>query len=184
MMDWLKLAKRTRIIFIGLLFGCGLAACSPDGAAVAEADYQAKILGNWQGEVAGENETMSFAANGECMSLVRSGGFISTTLGQGATGRIRGTWAITGSTITLNIKSTEHGSVLNSVAIATIETLKPNALFVKSSTGGRERGSARSIDGLSSAGELTLNLDRLPFHQLWSLISLFRIRVPLVPSNW
>jgi hypothetical protein len=135
MMDWSNLAKCARIIFIGLLFGCGLAACSPYETAVGEADYQAQIVGNWQGQVAGENETMSFAANGDYMCLVRSGGFISTTLGQGVTGRIRGTWTISGRTITLTLKSAEHESVLNSVAIATIETLEPNELFVKGGTG-------------------------------------------------
>ena len=135
MMGLLNPAKPTRLFFMVLLFACGLAACSPDGAAVAEADYPAKIVGNWQGEVAGENETMSFAADGGFVSLVRSDGFISTTLGQGVTGKIRGTWAISGNSITLNINSTEHDQVLNSRAIGTIETLKPNALVVKSSTG-------------------------------------------------
>jgi hypothetical protein len=127
--------KLTRSLLLSLLFACGLAACSPDGAAVAEADYQAKIVGNWQGQVAGENETMSFAADGGFVSLVRSDGFISTTLGQGVTGTIRGTWVITGRSITFNINSAEHERLLNSVAIATIETLKPNELLVKSSTG-------------------------------------------------
>jgi uncharacterized protein (TIGR03066 family) len=126
-------AKAARLCFMGLLFA--LAACSPDGAAIAEADYQAKIVGNWQGQVAGENETILFAADGGFVSLVRSGGFISTTLGQGVTGKIRGTWAIAGRSITLNINSAEHERVLNSVATATIETLKPNELFVKSSAG-------------------------------------------------
>jgi hypothetical protein len=128
-------AKPTRLFFIGLLFACGLAACSPDGAAVAEADYPAKIFGNWQGEVAGENETMSFAADGGFVSLVRSDGFISTTLGQGVTGTIRGTWAITGNYTTLNINNTEHERILSNRATATIKALKPNALVVKSSTG-------------------------------------------------
>jgi hypothetical protein len=120
---------------MGLLFACGLAACSPDAAPVAEAEYPAKIVGNWQGQVAGENETISFGANGDFVSLVRSGGFISMTLGQGITGKIRGTWAITGNSIALNISSTEHENVLNRIATATIETFKLNELVVKSSTG-------------------------------------------------
>ena len=128
-------AKPSRLYFMGLLFARGLAACSPDGAAVAEADYPTKIVGNWQGQVAGENETISFGADGEFISLVRFGGFINMTLGQGVAGKIRGTWAITGNSMTLNISSSEPERVLNRAATARIETLKPNALVVKSSTG-------------------------------------------------
>ena len=135
MMVLLNPAKPTRLLFMGLLFACGLAACSPDGAAVTEADYPAKIVGNWQGEVADENETMSFAADGGFISLVRSDGFISTTLGQGVTGKIHGTWAISGNSITLNINNTEHERILSNRATATIKTLKPNSLVIKSSTG-------------------------------------------------
>ena len=121
--------------FIVLLFACGLAACSPDGAAVAEADYPTRIVGNWQGQVAGDNETMSFRADGEFVSLVRSGGFIDTTLGEGVTGKILGTWTIDGRSITLNITSAEHERVSNRAATATIETLKEDALVVKTSGG-------------------------------------------------
>ncbi len=127
--------KPTRLYFMCLLFACGLAACSPDAATVVEADYPKEIVGTWQGQVAGESETISFGADGEFVSLVRSGGFISTTLGQGVTGRIAGTWAINRNSITLNISNTEREHVLNSTAATTIETLKPNALVVKSSTG-------------------------------------------------
>jgi hypothetical protein len=135
MMACLNLARPTRFYFMGLLFACGLAACSPNVAAVVEAEYPTEIVGTWQGQVAGENETISFGADGEFVSLVRSGGFISMTLGQGVTGKIRGTWAITGNSITLNISSAEHENVLNRTAAATIETFKLNELVVKSSTG-------------------------------------------------
>src|SRR5664280_1540557 len=96
MMVSLNPAKPSCLYFMGLLFAWVLAACSPAGAAVAEADYPAKIIGNWQGQVAGENETISFGADGDFISLVRFGGFINMTLGQGVAGKIRGTWAITG----------------------------------------------------------------------------------------
>jgi hypothetical protein len=132
---YLDAVNLTRLFLLGLLFACGLSACSPDAAIVAEAEYPSKILGNWQGNVGGENETMSFGADGKFVSLVRPGGFISMTLGQGVTGTVRGTWAIRGKSITLNIRSTEHERVLNSTATATIETLKPTELIVKSSTG-------------------------------------------------
>ena len=132
---YLDAVNLTSPFLLGLLFACGLSACSPDAATVAEAEYPSKILGNWQGSAGGENETMSFGADGRFVSLVRPGGFISMTLGQGVTGTVRGTWVINGNSITLNISSSEHERVLNSAATARIEMLKPNALVVKSSTG-------------------------------------------------
>jgi hypothetical protein len=75
-----------RLVFLGLLLACGLPSCSPDGAPVAEAQYAAKIVGNWQGTVGDTNETISFAADGGFVSQVRPRGFISNTLGQGVTG--------------------------------------------------------------------------------------------------
>ena len=130
-----KLVKLTGLLVFTLLFACGLLACSPNTATVAEAEYPSKIVGNWLGKVGDTNETISFGADGEFVSLVRPGGFVSMTLSQGVTGKVSGTWTIKGASITLNITVTEHEHVSNSVATATIETLKPNELFVKSSTG-------------------------------------------------
>ena len=135
MMVCFKPVKLTRLFLLGLPVACGLAACSPNDAAVTEREYSSKIVGDWLGKVGGTNETISFGANGEFVSLVRPGGFINATLGQGVTGTVRGTWLIKGKSITLNINSTEHEHVLNGVATATIEALKPNELFVESSTG-------------------------------------------------
>src|SRR5271165_3777922 len=95
----------TRIFFLGLLFACGLPSCSPDGVPVGEAEYSAKIVGEWQGTVGDRRETISFDANGQFVSQERRRGFISNTLGQGVTGTIRGTWAIKSKSITLNISS-------------------------------------------------------------------------------
>lgn len=134
-MNYPKLVKLTGLLVFTLLFACGLAACSPNTATVAEAEYPSKIIGNWLGKVGSTNETISFSANGEFESQVRPGGFISMTLSQGVTATVRGTWIIKGRSITLNISGTEHVGVPNSVAMATIETLKPNELLVKSSTG-------------------------------------------------
>jgi hypothetical protein len=106
-----------------------------DAATIGAAEYSSKILGNWQGTVEGKNETISFDADGSFVSSVRPGGFISTTLGQGITGTIRGTWVIKGKSITLIISGAEDERVLNNVATATIETFKKNELIVKSSTG-------------------------------------------------
>ena len=130
-----KPMKLNGLLILGLLSACGLAACSPNTTTVGEAEYSSKIIGNWQGKVGGTSETISFGANGEFVSLVRPGGFISMTLSQGATATVRGTWTIKGKSITLKISSNEDERVSNSVATATIEALKPNELFVKSSTG-------------------------------------------------
>ena len=102
---------------------------------VGEAQYSSKIVGDWQGRIEGTNETISFGADGGFVSTVQPQGFIGRTLGQGVTGTIRGTWAIKGKSITLNISSAEDERVLNSVATATIETFKPDEIIVKSGAG-------------------------------------------------
>ena len=124
-----------RLAFLGLLLACGLSSCSPDGTPVAEAEYPARIVGDWQGTVGDMRETISFAADGAFVSQMRPRGFISNTLGQGVTGTLRGTWAIKGKVMTLNISSTEDVRVLNRATTSTIETFKPNELVVKSANG-------------------------------------------------
>jgi uncharacterized protein (TIGR03066 family) len=121
-----------------MLLACGLSSCSPDERAertVGEAEYSAKIVGDWRGTVGDENETISFGADGRFVSHVRSLGFISSTLGQGVTGIIRGTWAIEGKSITLNISSDEDEHVLNKATTSTIEKFKADELVVKDSAG-------------------------------------------------
>jgi hypothetical protein len=127
---------KTSPLLAGLLLACALAACSRDGPPVAEADYPKSIVGDWQGTVGDERETISFRADGAFSSQVRRRGFISDTLGQGVTGSIRGTWAISGRTVTLTINSAEDVRLLNSSTTGTIETFKPNEIVVKSSAGG------------------------------------------------
>jgi hypothetical protein len=102
---------------------------------VGETEYSSKILGNWQGKVEGKDETILFRADGGFVSSVQPGGFISTTLGQGVTGTIRGTWVIKGKSITLSVSSAKGERVVNNIARATIETFKTNELIVKSGTG-------------------------------------------------
>jgi hypothetical protein len=106
-----------------------------NATAVGEAEYSSKIVGDWQGEVAGINETISFGADGGFVALARAGGFISMTLSQGATGTIRGTWVIKGKTVTLNINSAKGERTLNSAVTSAIEMFKPNELIVKSNAG-------------------------------------------------
>jgi len=125
----------TRLCLFGLLFACGLSGCSPNVAPVGNAEYSTKIVGDWQGTVGDTNETISFAADGRFVSQVRPRGFISNTLSQGVTGTIRGTWAIKGKSITLNISSAEDERVLNKATSSTIKTFKPDELVVKSNTG-------------------------------------------------
>ena len=103
--------------------------------AVGEAEYAAKIVGGWRGTVGDTNETITFGADGTFVSELRRRGFISNTLGQGVTGTIRGTWAIEGRSITLNIDSAEDERLLNRATTGTLESFKVNEIVVKSSTG-------------------------------------------------
>ena len=124
-----------KISLLVLVFVFGLSSCAPDGATVDEAQYSAKIVGDWQGTVADINETISFSADGRFMSRVRRRGFISNTLGQGITGTIRGTWTIEGNVIRLNIDSAENENVLNKTTTSTINMFKQNELVLRSSSG-------------------------------------------------
>jgi uncharacterized protein (TIGR03066 family) len=112
-----------------------LLSCSSSGTPVPQADYATRIVGGWQGTVAGVSETITFNADGKFVSEVRPRGFISNTLGQGVTGTIRGTWAINGNSVTLNITSAQDERLSNRATTSTIETFKPNELVVKSSKG-------------------------------------------------
>ena len=128
--------KVARLSVLRLLLAGVLGSCSPDGGPIAEEQYAAKIVGDWQGSVGDERETISFAADGGFTSQVRRRGFISDTLGQGVTGTIRGTWTIDGKSITLNIKNAEDVRSVNPTVTSTIETFKPNEIVVKSAAGG------------------------------------------------
>ena len=125
-----------RVTLLGGLFALGLSSCAPDGETVAEAQYAAKIVGDWLGTVGDVKEGISFSADGKFVSQVRPRGFISNTLGQGITGTIRGTWTITGNVISLKIDNAENENVLNKTTTSTIESFKQNELVVRSSNGG------------------------------------------------
>jgi hypothetical protein len=122
------------VLLVGPLFTCGLSSCSP-GMPIGVADYPSKIVGSWWGDVGDKSETISFSADGTFVSQERSRGFISNTLGQGVTGTIRGTWAIRGKSIELNISSAEDVRLSNRATTSTIETFKENEIVVKSGTG-------------------------------------------------
>jgi len=130
-----KIVSVPRMFLSALVLASGLASCSPDAAPIAQADYSTKIVGGWQGTVGDTNETIKFDADGKFVSELRPLGFISNTLGQGVTGTIRGTWAIKGNSVTLNITSAQDERLSNRATTSTIETFKPNELVVKSNKG-------------------------------------------------
>jgi hypothetical protein len=129
----------TGLLLCSLLLVGAISSCARNDAPVADAQYPEKIVGTWQGTVGDERETISFAADGRFTSQVRQRGFISDTLGQGVTGTVRGTWAIKGNSITLNISSAEDVRVVDSVTTSTIESFKPDEFVVKSASGGTAR---------------------------------------------
>jgi hypothetical protein len=127
-----KIVNITRLVSFVLL----TVSCSPNVASVNEADYSAKIVGDWMGTVGDMKEAISFSSNGSFEAHLRPQGFISNTLGQSVTGTIGGAWAIKGNSMTLNITTAEDERVLNKSTTSTIEAFKPNELVVKSSGGG------------------------------------------------
>jgi hypothetical protein len=112
----------------------GVSACTP-AKPVAEAEYSAKIVGNWLGTVGDMKESITFSADGSFVAQLRPQGFISDTLSQGVTGTIRGTWAINGKTIILKITSAEDERVKNGVTSSTILAFNQDELSVKNDGG-------------------------------------------------
>jgi hypothetical protein len=112
----------------------GLASCAP-ASPIAEADYRAKLVGDWLGTVGDTKETMSFKADGNFVAQVRPAGFISNTLSQGTTGTIRGTWRIAGKVITMKITSADNENVRNKETSSTVVTFSQNELVVRSVSG-------------------------------------------------
>ena len=121
---------------LGLLLALalGVSACAP-AKPVAEAEYSAKIVGNWLSTVGNMKESITFSEGGSFIAQLRPQGFISNTLSQGVTGTIRGTWAINGRTITLKINSAEDERVSNSVTSSTILAFNQDELSMKSDRG-------------------------------------------------
>jgi hypothetical protein len=123
-----------RLLLFTFLFACGLSSCSSE-APVAEAEYPSKIVGEWQGTVGDNREVISFSADGRFACQLQPLGFIANTLGQGVTGTIRGTWAVDGKSISLNISSAEDERVLNKSTTSTIQSFRTNELKVRSALG-------------------------------------------------
>jgi hypothetical protein len=117
-----------------LALALGVSACTP-AKPVAEAEYSAKIVGNWLGTVGDMKESITFGADGSFVAQLRPKGFISDTLSQGVTGTIRGTWAINGKTIILKITSAEDVRVKNGMTSSTILAFNQEALSLKNDAG-------------------------------------------------
>ena len=119
-----------------LLLAFGLAGCEHEGALILEPQYAAELVGAWQGTVAGQNESISFGADGSFTSQLEPTGFISTTLGQGVVGSIDGSWVLQGKVITLSIEGAENEQPLNSATTSTIVSFNENKLVINSAAGG------------------------------------------------
>jgi hypothetical protein len=121
---------------LGLLLGLafGILACTP-AKPVAEADYNAKIVGSWLGAVGDMKESISFSADGGFIAQLRPLGFISNTLYQGVTGTVRGAWSINGKNITLKITDAEDENVMNRVTSSTIMAFNQDEITLKSDRG-------------------------------------------------
>jgi hypothetical protein len=117
-----------------LVLALGVSACTP-AKPVAEAEYSAKIVGNWLGTVGDMKESITFSADGSFIAQLRPQGFISNTLSQGVTGTIRGTWAINGKTIILKITSAEDEHVKNGVTSSTILAFNQEELSLENDVG-------------------------------------------------
>ena len=117
-----------------LALALGVSACTP-AKPVAEAEYGAKIVGNWLGTVGDMKESITFSADGSFIARLRPQGFISNTLSQGVTGTIRGTWAINGRIIVLKITSAEDVRVKNGVTSSTILAFNQEELLLKNDVG-------------------------------------------------
>ena len=118
-----------------VIWGLCLASCSNNSSTVPEAEYSTKIVGNWQGTVGRQKETMSINGDGTFVCRVQPMGFIARTLSQSVTGTVYGTWKITGAIITLTITGAENESLKEKITSSTIVAFKTDELVLKSDRG-------------------------------------------------
>jgi hypothetical protein len=118
-----------------LLFAMVLISCESDGELLGESQYQAALVGDWQGVVGDEKESISFHADGSFSCEEMPTGFISNTLSQGAADTISGTWILRGSVITLAIDSASSEQPMNIATTSTIVSFHENRLVITSDTG-------------------------------------------------
>ncbi len=132
----IPLMRTLRRVAVSLVLMVSVAACGPDEAVISESQYSTKLVGDWQGTVAGESEYISFHVDGSFTSQLQQMGFINTTLGQAVSGSISGRWHIHANVITLVIKRTEHEEPLNIATTSTIVSFKQNELVINSTRAG------------------------------------------------
>jgi len=78
---------------------------------------------------------MSLDRDGTFVCQLQPRGFIANTLSQGVTGTIRGTWKITGATITLRITRAKNERLENRITSSAIVAFKGDELVLKSNNG-------------------------------------------------
>jgi hypothetical protein len=118
-----------------VVLGLCVASCATNGAPVPEAEYSTAIVGRWQGTVGDSKEVLTIDGDGAFVCQLHPTGFIANTLSQSVTGTIRGTWKITGTTITLRVTSAEHEHLRNRIASSTIVAFRADALVLKTDRG-------------------------------------------------
>ena len=111
-----------------------ITSCTP-AKPIPEAEYSATLVGNWLGTVGDMKESITFKEDGSFIAQLRRRGFISNTLSQGTTGKVSGTWTISGKTITLHIVSAEDEKVKNHEASGTILAFNQDEFSIKSDQG-------------------------------------------------
>jgi len=120
-----------------VVLGLCLASCAANVPPVPQAEYSTAIVGRWQGTVGDFKEGLTIDGDGTFVCQLHQTGFIATTLFPHVTGTIRGTWNITGATITLRITGAEHEHLRNVMTSSTIVAFKPDALVLQSDRGER-----------------------------------------------
>jgi hypothetical protein len=115
--------------------GFFMASCANNSSSIPEAEYSTEIVGLWQGTVGDLKETMSIRADSTFVCQLRHTGFLANTLSQGETGMVRGTWKISGATITLKITGSKNEDLRNRIASSDIVTFNEDELELKSDRG-------------------------------------------------
>jgi hypothetical protein len=122
-------------VALGLLLVLSINACERKGAELDQSQYQSALVGDWQGSVGGDNESITFHADGRFSSEVLPTGFISTTLDQGVTDTVSGTWMLQGKVINLGIEQASGAQPVDLATSSTIVSFNQNQLVIKSDSG-------------------------------------------------
>lgn len=131
----------TRATWLGhiaaVVLGLSLASCATTAPSIPEAEYATALVGRWQGTVGDFKEQLTIDRDGTFVCQLHRTGFLANTLSEGVTGTIRGTWHVTGTTITLTVTSAQHERLMNVIASSTIVAFKPHTLVLRSDRGER-----------------------------------------------